>query len=125
MPDQETWLLFGDKNIVKHEKEKKGALALIRAIKTLISYNCRDRLDIFYLPYKGCFYTWNKHENGLIFFKLDRGRMGLDFIPFLNLKQLPSLLESLSTLCGLVLVKVKAVGDHKPFKIFNFWVRHP
>lgn len=53
MPDQETWLLFGDKNIVKHEKEKKGALALIRAIKTLISNNCRDRLDIFYLPYKG------------------------------------------------------------------------
>lgn len=77
MPDQETWQLFGDKNIVK------GALTLIGgAIKILITVEI-DWTN-FTFPTKAASITWNKRENGLLFC------MGLDFIPLLNLKQLPS-----------------------------------
>ena len=122
------WLLVGDFNITVHPLESfnsSGPHVISADMREFIEV--REQLAIFDHAYSGPLFTWfNKQQKGFLARKLDRALVNDDWISRFANSTVEFLSPEVSDHC-LVIVSLHhdCIAPPKPFKFFNYWVRHP
>lgn len=122
---QAPWLLAGDFNAVGNVSVKGDGMKL-NYYKEEFG-ECLNRIEVFDLPFSGCFFTWNNRRGDEAFVarKLDRvlgNEKWLDMVDSTEIEFQVGVLSNHS-LVVISLGKLKSFGP-KPFKYFGFWSEH-
>ncbi|XVE50103.1 hypothetical protein DITRI_Ditri01bG0134600 [Diplodiscus trichospermus] len=122
------WILVGDFNVIYHlSKSSKfdGTQGVTADIKDF--QDCMEQLAVFDHISSGPIFTWsNNQEENFIAKKLDRVLINEAWLYQFNSSREEFLPPRVSDHCSaLIQIFHQDESPPKPFKFFNFWVKHP
>ncbi|XP_070004780.1 uncharacterized protein [Nicotiana sylvestris] len=120
------WLVEGGFNVILHEDEKIGGLPVHPPEYEDFAF-CVNSYGLFEQGYKGSpFIWWNGRSNAACIFKrLDRIFVNLQFHNWLPTIEVEHLIRTGSDHAQLLMTcEEKTTNFVKPFRFFNFWIKH-
>ncbi|KAL4284184.1 hypothetical protein GQ457_16G024570 [Hibiscus cannabinus] len=122
------WILLGDFNVIASPEESSdfnGSQVLCADMRDFL--DCMDSLEVSDHPYNGPQFTWsNLQSESFLARKLDRALVKSSWIDLLPHSCVEFLAPGVSDHCPiLVWLERRLFSLRKPFKFFNFWVKHP
>ncbi|XP_039023289.1 uncharacterized protein LOC120155894 [Hibiscus syriacus] len=122
------WLIGGDFNAILNVEESSAPVNSSTLADIFDFQNCVEGLGLFDHPFTGPLFTWtNKQQDAFLARKLDRALVNsnwIDVFPASDVEfQAPRVSDHFPTLVWLH-KDIPAVMP-KPFKLFNFWAKHP